>query len=94
MKEQIITAAKDVFLRDGYGASIDSIVAAAGIARQTLHRILAGTLAVSPAIALRLGKFCGNGPDLWLNMQRARDLWKAEREMGAELAKIQTHKAA
>jgi addiction module HigA family antidote len=65
-----------------------------GITRQTLHRILAGTLAVSPAMALRLGKFCGNGPDLWLNMQCARDLWNAEREMAAELAKIRTQRAA
>jgi addiction module HigA family antidote len=65
-----------------------------GISRQTLHRILAGTLPVSPAMALRLGKFCGNGPELWLNMQRARDLWHAEREMSAELAKIPTQRAA
>jgi antitoxin HigA-1 len=65
-----------------------------GVTRQTLHRILAGTLAVSPAMALRLGKFCGNGPELWLNMQRARDLWNAEREMAAELAKIPTQRAA
>lgn len=65
-----------------------------GISRQTLHRLLAGTLAVSPAMALRLGKFCGNGPEFWLNMQRARDLWRAEREMAAELAKIPTQRAA
>jgi addiction module HigA family antidote len=30
-----------------------------GISRQTLHRILAGTLPVTPPMALRLGKFCG-----------------------------------
>jgi TetR/AcrR family transcriptional repressor of mexJK operon len=37
MKDQIVNAAKDVFLREGYGTSIDTIVAAAGIARQTLY---------------------------------------------------------
>ena len=42
MKDQIITAAKRVFLRDGYGASIDAIVAEAGIARQTLYNHFAG----------------------------------------------------
>lgn len=26
-------------------------------------------------MALRLGRFCGNGPDLWLRMQQAHDLW-------------------
>jgi antitoxin HigA-1 len=65
-----------------------------GVSRQTLHRILAETLAVSPAMALRLGKFCGNGPEFWLNMQRACDLWRAKREMAAELAKIPTQTAA
>jgi addiction module HigA family antidote len=65
-----------------------------GVSRQTLHRIIAGTHPVTPAITLRLGKFCGNGPDLWLNMQRAYDLWHAEREMADEIAKIPTHRAA
>lgn len=65
-----------------------------GISRQTLHGILAERLAVTPAMALRLGKFCGNGPELWLNMQRAHDLWFAEREMADEIAKIVTHRAA
>jgi addiction module HigA family antidote len=63
------------------------------VSRQTLHRVLAETIAVTPAMALRLGKFCGNGPELWLNMQRAYDLWRAEREMAAEIAKIPTHRA-
>ncbi len=65
-----------------------------GVSRQTLHGILAGTIAVSPAMALRLGKFCGNGPEIWLDMQRAYDLWHAEREMADEIAKIATHRAA
>ena len=47
------------------------------VTRQTLHRILSGRSAVTPEMALRLGRFCGNGPDLWLRMQRAHDLWRA-----------------
>jgi addiction module HigA family antidote len=49
-----------------------SVTAAAkqlGIARQTLHRIMAEQAAVSPEMAMRLGKFCGNGPGLWLRLQ-------------------------
>ena len=65
-----------------------------GVSRQTLHRILAETFAVSSAMALRLGKFCGNGPELWLNMQRVHDLWHAQKEMAAELKKIPTCRAA
>lgn len=44
-------------------------------------------------MALRLGKFCGNGPGLWLRMQQAYDLWDAERALKAEIAKIPTAKA-
>ena len=52
-----------------------------------------GPRPVSPAMALRLGKFCGNGPDIWLNMQRAYDLWHAERELADVLKTIPTHAA-
>ena len=72
-----------------------SVTAAArhlGISRQVLHRILAEKLAVTPAMAVRLGKFCGNGPSLWLSMQRAHDLWVAEREV--DVSAIPTMQAA
>ncbi|MFN3746998.1 MAG: HigA family addiction module antitoxin, partial [Hyphomicrobiaceae bacterium] len=46
--------------------SVTDAARALNITRQTLHRILAGTTAVTPEMALRLGKFCGNGPSLWL----------------------------
>ena len=60
------------------------------VSRQTLHRILAGDAAVTPDMAVRLGKFCGNGPGLWLRMQQAYDLWHAEQRLANELAKIPT----
>jgi antitoxin HigA-1 len=40
----------------------------------TLHRVLRGEQAVTPEMALRLGKLCGDGPELWLQMQMARAL--------------------
>ena len=63
------------------------------VSRQTLHAILAETAAVTPGMALRLGKYCGNGPDLWLNMQKAYDLWHAQRELAEEIAGIPTQRA-
>lgn len=59
------------------------------ISRQTLHRILAEEAPVTPAMALRIGRFCGNGPALWLRLQQGVDLWSAEREMADELAAIE-----
>ena len=61
-----------------------------GVSRQTLHAILSEKSAVTPAMAVRVGKLCGNGPGLWLRMQLARDLWQAERDLADEVAKIPT----
>jgi addiction module HigA family antidote len=60
-----------------------------GVSRQQLHRILACTHPITTEMALRIGKFAGNGPGLWLRMQQAYDLWHAEQRMGAELSKIE-----
>jgi len=76
------------------GMNVSNAAKALGVTRQTLHRILAGTTAVTPEMALRLGKFCGNGPDLWIRMQEAHDLWHAERRIADELASIKTAKVA
>jgi antitoxin HigA-1 len=65
-----------------------------GISRQTLHDILEERQPVTPAMALRIGKLCGNGPDLWVDLQRSFDLDVAERELGDEIKKIPTLTAA
>jgi antitoxin HigA-1 len=41
-----------------------------GVSRQTLYDILQEKQPVTPTMALRLGKLCGNGPALWLNLQK------------------------
>src|SRR5689334_18528378 len=48
-----------------------------GVTRQHVHRILAEKAPVTPEMAVRLGKFCGNGPGLWLRMQQTYE-WHAE----------------
>jgi len=74
--------------------SISDTAKALNVTRQTLHRILAGTTAVTPEMALRLGKFCGNGPSLWIRLQEAYDLWHAERAIATDLAKIKRARVA
>ena len=64
-----------------------------GVSRQLLHRILAGKAAVTPEMAVRLGKWAGNGPHLWLAMQHAYDVWHAERALVKELEQIPAHAA-
>ncbi len=72
------------------GMSVSAAASHLGVTRQALHRVLAGTAAVSPEMALRIGKFCGNDPEIWLRMQAACDLWHASRRCTAEIARIPT----
>lgn len=65
-----------------------------GVSRQTLHAILSEKSAVTPEMAVRLGKFCGDGPGIWLRMQIAHDLWQAERDLAETVKKIPTLHAA
>ena len=80
------------FLREdvlpALGITISEASRQLGVSRQTLHRILAGTIGITPEMALRLGKFCGNGPGLWLRMQQKCDLWHVRQRLGPEIDKI------
>lgn len=59
-----------------------------GVTRQQIHRILAEESDISTDMALRLGKICGNGPQLWLGMQEARNLWIAQERLADALERI------
>lgn len=59
-----------------------------GVSRQTLYALLDEKQGITAAMALRLGKLLGNGPEIWISLQRAYDLRLAELQMGAEIAKI------
>jgi antitoxin HigA-1 len=65
-----------------------------GVSRQALHAVLAERAAVTPDMALRLGKLCGNGPELWLALQTRYDLERLRREMADEIDAIPTLRAA
>ena len=68
--------------------SVSAAARQLGVTRQTLHRILAESSSVTPEMALCLGRLCGNGPNVWLQLQQHYDLWHAERKLAAEIAKI------
>jgi addiction module HigA family antidote len=82
-------------LRDDVLPALDVSVSEAarqlGVSRQSLHRIMAGQQPVTVEMALRLGRFCGNGAALWLRMQQAYDLWHAEQRLRGELKRIPAH---
>lgn len=61
--------------------SVIDIAGALGVSRQTLHGILAEKKAVTVEMALRLGKFLGTSPDLWINLQVNYDKQRIGREL-------------
>jgi antitoxin HigA-1 len=63
-----------------------------GVSRLTVSELLHEKRAVSPDMAMRLGKLLGNGPEIWLRMQHAVDLWELEQRGGYE--DIETLQAA
>lgn len=73
------------FLRDvvlpAVGLSRAEVAKALGIPAPKLARLLEGDARVTPKMALRLGKLCGDGPEIWLAMQAKRDLWDARQSL-------------
>lgn len=76
------------------GRSKTEIARLLGVSRQTLYDILGERQPVTAEMAVRLGKLCGNGPGLWLRLQQAYDLARAEQKLKDALEAIPTLSAA
>ena len=80
---------REDFLPD-YGLTAAGLANAMRVSRQSVNELLRGRRAVSPEMALRLGKLFGNSPAFWLNAQRAVDLWDAAQVIKDDVAGIKT----
>ena len=58
-----------------------------------ISEIVRGRRGISAETALRLGRYLGTGPELWLRLQASYDLAVAERDHGA-LIRREVNKAA
>lgn len=70
--------------------TIGEIATLLGVSRQTLHRVMSGQIAISPDMAVRLGKLCGNGAELWLTLQARYDAHEASQRLADQVRKIPT----
>jgi addiction module HigA family antidote len=68
LREEVLPAA---------GLNQVQLAKALGVSRKTVSEVVLEQRPVTVDMAVRLGRFFGNGPDLWLNMQQAVDLWDA-----------------
>ena len=69
---------------------VDTIADKLGVSRNQLYKVMRGSNGVSPEMALRLGKLCGNGPEFWLRLQANYDLAIARQALAGEIDKIPT----
>jgi addiction module HigA family antidote len=58
------------------------------ISRPMLYDILNEARPVTIAMALRLGKVLGNGPNIWIGMQQRYDLFHTAQNMAEELDQL------
>lgn len=72
------------------GKSKAEIASLLGISRQALYEIIGERQPITPLMALRIGKLCGNGPEFWLRMQGSYDLALMSAKLADEIAKIPT----
>ena len=62
------------------GLSVTAAAKALGVSRQMLHDILAGRKPLSAVMCLKVSRLFGSTPELWMRLQAAYDLKKAERD--------------
>ena len=62
------------------GMTVSEAAERLGVARPTLSQLVNERKRVSPEMALRLGRFFGNGTELWVNLQARFDRWEIEHD--------------
>ena len=85
-------------LRDGVfgdrAISVTDAASALGVTRVALSRVLNGKAGISAEMAVRLGRWLGTGPEVWMGMQAQHDLWKAQQTLKQTIRKIPVLKRA
>jgi addiction module HigA family antidote len=60
---------------------------------QRVNELVNGRRGITPATALRLAKFFGTTPDLWMNLQLRWDLYYAQEAEAGDLERIKKVRA-
>jgi addiction module HigA family antidote len=60
---------------------------------QRVNELVNGRRGITPATALRLAKFFGTTPDLWMNLQLRWDLYYAQEAEAPDLDRIKAVRA-
>ncbi|WP_458309284.1 HigA family addiction module antitoxin [Bradyrhizobium sp. 195] len=69
------------------GLSANRLSLDIGVPSGRITDILNGRRGISADTAVRLGRYFGNSPQFWLDLQGQYDIGVVEREKGAEIAR-------
>jgi addiction module HigA family antidote len=69
------------------GLSANALALKLRVPANRLTAVLRGKRAITAETALRLGRYFGTGAMFWVNLQARYDLARAERDLGATIAK-------
>ena len=73
------------------GLSANQLAKELGVPTNRITEIIRGKRGISGDTALRLGRWFGTGPEIWMNLQKNYELRRAEQEIGEDLQKIPQH---
>ena len=77
------------------GMSANELAKELGVPTNRITEIIRGKRGISGDTALRLGRWFGTGPDIWMNLQKNYELRLAAQAIGEALQKIpQPHRGA
>ena len=71
-------------LMPDFGISVAELAQRLHVSRQSVNELVRERRAVSPSMAIRLGRLFGTTPQYWMNLQRNVDIWDsmaAEQEL-------------
>lgn len=71
------------------GGNVTRIAAGLGISRMHLYDIMNEKKPITPETAARMGRYFGNGAQVWLALQQRYDLSVIESEKAEDLAAIE-----
>ena len=69
------------------GLSQNRLAKDIGVPVPRINQIVNGRRAITPDTALRLARYFGTGPEVWLNLQQRYDLKLARHKLDAKIAK-------
>jgi addiction module HigA family antidote len=76
------------------GITITQAARDLGISRKALSELVNGKCALSPELAVRIGKATNTSPESWLAMQTKLDLWNALQNAPKDVIKFTESVAA